>query len=264
MPRKHDHPFSFSPEPKRTPSLLRAICWSSMFLTVLLTAPVQAQNSCEAQDKVGAVCTCDVRTLRPLQGAVGLEEVTDKAAKIAKDPKKARKKLEDDPIKVVHGPGDALFITDHHHGADAWLMAKKPEALCQIVEGPPFTSEGEFWSGLMKARLVHLADADGKPITPEQLPRSLSAMGDDPYRSLAWRLRKDNGFCRATMTQKEFAEFIWADWLRRRPEVPPDQVRGSAKKFVNTAKTLARSAAAKDLPGYVGDKPAGFECPDED
>jgi hypothetical protein len=244
--------------------ILRAICWSPVFLTGLLAMSVQAQNTCDAQSKVDAVCTCDVRTLRPLQGALGLEEVEDKAAKIEKNPKKAREILQDDPIKVLQGPGGALFITDHHHGADAWLIAKKPEALCQIVNGPRFTSEAEFWSGLMKAQLVHLADGDGKPIAPEQLPRTLDAMSDDPYRSLAWRLRKDDGFCRAIMTQKEFAEFIWADWLRTRPEFPVDQVRASAKNFVGAAKALARSPAAKNLPGYIGDKPVGFECTDED
>src|SRR5207253_7477065 len=67
-------------------------------------------------------------------------------------------------------------------------ISKKPEALCQIVNGPRFTSEAEFWSGLMKAQLVHLADGDGKPIAPEQLPRTLDAMSDDPYRSLAWQI----------------------------------------------------------------------------
>ena len=76
-------------------------------------------------------------------------------------------------------------------------------------------------------------------------------MSDDPYRSLAWRLRKDDGFCRAMMAQKEFAEFIWADWLRTRPEFPVDQVRASAKNFVAASKALARSPATKNLPAML-------------
>jgi hypothetical protein len=87
---------------------------------------------------------------------------------------------------------------------------------------------------------------------------------DDPYRSLAWRLRKNDGFCRSIMPQKEFAEFVWADWLRMRPELPVDAVRASAEKMLPTALALARSPAAKDVPGYVGDKPSGFKCPDDD
>jgi hypothetical protein len=109
-----------------------------------------------------------------------------------------------------------------------------------------------------------LADADGKSIGPEQLPSGLAQLPDDPYRSLAWRLRKNDGFCRSTMPQKEFAEFVWADWLRMRPELPVDAVRASAKKMLPTALALARSPAAKDVPGYVGDKPSGFKCPDDE
>ena len=32
---------------------------------------------------------------------------------------------------------------------------------------------------------------------------------------LAYLVRKNDGFCRTLMEQKEFAEFIWADWLRK-------------------------------------------------
>jgi hypothetical protein len=119
-------------------------------------------------------------------------------------------------------------------------------------------------SDLTKDHLVRLADADGKSISPEQLPSGLAQLPDDPYRSLAWRLRKNDGFCRSIMPQKEFAEFIWADWLRMRPELPVDAVRASAKEMLPTALALARSPAAKDVPGYVGDKPSGFKCPDDE
>jgi hypothetical protein len=153
-----------------------------------------------------------------------------------------------------------LFITDHHHGADAWLVAGHPDVLCQIGDRPPFVAEADFWSDLIRDHLVRLADADGKPLKPEQLPSSLKAMPDDPYRSLAWRLRKENGFCRSEM-QKEFAEFLWADWLRTRPELPPDAVRTSAKKMLPIALALARSPAAQAIPGYIGNKPRGFKCP---
>ena len=223
---------------------------------------VPAATACGAGSNTGVNCSCDVRTLRPLQGAVGMEEVRDKADKIRAKPGKECRKLASDPIKVVRGPGGALFITDHHHGADAWRLAERPFALCEIADKGPPSSEAQFWSDLTKDHLVRLADADGKPISPEQLPSDLAQLPDDPYRSLAWRLRKNGGFCRSIMPQKEFAEFVWADWLRNQPEVPVDAVRASAKKILPTALALARSPAAKDVPGYVGDKPSGFKCPD--
>ena len=91
--------------------------------------------------------------------------------------------------------------------------------------------------------------------------RRLERMPDDPYRTLAWQLRRKGGFCRSEMPQKEFAEFIWADWLRTRPELPIGVVSTSAARLLPTALALARSNAAQDVPGYVGNKPAGFECP---
>jgi hypothetical protein len=46
--------------------------------------------------------------------------------------------------------------------------------------------------------------------------------------------------------------------------LPVDAVRASAKNMLPTALALARGPAAKDVPGYVGDKPSNFECPDDD
>ncbi|WP_456777308.1 ParB/Srx family N-terminal domain-containing protein [Bradyrhizobium sp. USDA 3686] len=176
---------------------------------------VSATTACGTGSKTGVPCSCDVRTLRPLQGAVGMEEVRDKADKIKVKPGKACQRLANDPIKVVRGPGGAFFITDHHHGADAWRLAERPFALCDIADRAPLSSEAQFWSDLIADHLVRLADADGKSISPEQLPGGLAQMPDDPYRSLAWRLRKNGGFCRSIMPQKEFAEFTWADAISR-------------------------------------------------
>lgn len=233
-------------------------------LGLLLTWPVMAADvPCDATTRAEATCACDVRTLRPLQGALEMEEARDKARKITSKPNKEWQDLVDDPIKVVRGPGGALFITDHHHGADAWRLAGRPIALCQISTRPPFSTEAHFWSDLVADRLVRLADAEGEPLTPAQLPSSLERMPDDPYRTLAWHLRRSGGFCRSHMPQKEFAEFIWADWLRKRPELPKPGVSASASSLLPTAMTLARSGAAQNMPGYVGNKPTGFECPKE-
>ena len=60
---------------------------------------------------------------------------------------------------------------------------------------------------------------------------------------------------------KEFAEFVWADWLRQQPELPAAAVRASAKNMLPKALELVRGPAAKELDGYVGAKPPGFKCP---
>jgi hypothetical protein len=231
-----------------------------LFLSVQTVTAVAA-TSCDAVSGEDKICPCDVNTLRPLQGAVGMEEVKKKKDDIKAEFDEEWKDVVDDPIKVVRGPGGALFITDHHHGADAWRLADHPESVCQIVKGPTFTTEAEFWSGLRTMKLVHLEDADGKPIEPAQLPKSLAEMPDDPYRSLAWYVRKKHGFCRDP-AQKEFAEFIWADFMRKQTvKLPIADVRASPKNMREIAWELARSPDAKHLLGWVGDKPKDYKCP---
>ena len=44
-----------------------------------------------------------------------MKEVAYKEKSISEHPKRERRKLEEDSIKVVAGPGGQLFITDHHH-----------------------------------------------------------------------------------------------------------------------------------------------------
>jgi len=236
---------------------------------------ISADNSpetCTQQTTApGAKCTCDLRTLRPLQGAVGMEEVRKKANDI-KDAIKisetdTRLDLAYDPIKIVRGPNGLLYVTDHHHGARAWLEAHTM-GTCQIQSDPISTDPTQFWVDLNKLNLVRLADKDGKSITTTQLQAfTLATLPDDPYRTLAWRVRKGDGFCRALMAgNKEFAEFRWADWLRKRPEFTP--APGPNGKWTDpkrdAAIALAKSTAAADmvppLPGYRGDQPLAYIC----
>ena len=225
---------------------------------------ISAENSpetCTQQTTApGVKCTCDLRTLRPLQGAVGMEEVKKKAKDI-KNKEKTRLDLAYDPIKIVRGPNGLLYVTDHHHGARAWLEERQTMGTCQIQSDTISTDPTQFWVDLKDKKLVRLADENGNPITEAQLPTKLRDLPDDPYRTLAWRVRKSDGFCRALMTEnKEFAEFQWADWFRKRPELPYANVKDWAKnmlpKALRLAKdgTIANDPAEKKLPGYRGDK----------
>jgi hypothetical protein len=75
---------------------------------------------------------------------------------------------------------------------------------------------------------------------------------------------KKMGSAEHSWEQKEFAEFIWADWMRGIAELPAEQVTVAPDKMLEVALKLAKSPIAAGLPGYVGDKPAGFTCPDDE
>jgi hypothetical protein len=232
---------------------------------------ISADNSpetCTQQTTApGAKCNCDLRSLRPLQGAVGMEEVRKKRDDIVGGTK-TRLDLAYDPIKIARGP-NGLYVTDHHHGALAWLKAGQKMGTCQIQSDTISTDPTQFWADLNTLKLVRLADKDGKSITATQLPTTLETLPDDPYRTLAWRVRKGDGFCRALMTgNKEFAEFQWADWLRKRAEFknPPgpneDWSRRKREVAIELAKdpTKANDPFVQSLPGYRGDKPLAYRC----
>jgi hypothetical protein len=236
--------------------------WATLF-SLFATGPAAraADLVCDGQTAIGTNCRCDLRSLRPLQGGIGMAEVRDKADKIVNKPDKELKDLRADPIKVVRGPAGALFVTDHHHGARAWLLAGYSTAVCSIQSGPLPDNTAQFWEKLQASHKVQLTDANGRPVSPERLPTTLEQLPDDPYRSLAWMVRKQDGFCRALMPQKEFAEFQWADWLRQRSELSASEVAASPETQLPTALKLVKSPAAKAQPGYRGDRPDSFVCP---
>lgn len=241
-------------EPTATWSLV-ALLFAGM---VVANPAVAGEPRCNATGGQ-TVCRCDLTKLRPLQGAVGMKEVAYKQKTILRHPKREHEKLDQDPIKVVAGPGGELFITDHHHGAEAWLRAHSKwgaKAFCKVVNSQKdlpsnFETEDQFWAALKAKGLVRLKNENGVDIDVPGLPKTLKAMPDDPYRSLAWLVRQNGGFCKSS---SEFAEFVWADWFRSRSpslymrNIPSDPKHKN--ETVNKAVELAHSPEAAKLPGY--------------
>jgi hypothetical protein len=250
----------------------------------LLLSIALATNAAKADEDptcdrltVGKVCRCDLDRLKPLQGAVGKAEVLHKAHDVRdaveSSWEEAFHELRCDPVKVIVAPSGALYITDHHHTALAWWMVEddvhKPKVgLCLIgtirskVDNQPVSvgTMDEFWTALQRddVGLVHLKDEKGVKISPDKLPQSLAELKnhDDPYRSLAWKVRKKKGFCRP-QGQVEFVEFQWGDYFRKHQgKLPEEQVsrispRGSDDTdLVKTAVDIAKSSEAHELPGY--------------
>jgi len=237
-------------------------------------------DTCKSRTLSPANCVCDLRWLRPLQGAVGLGEVADKAKKI-RDPQKLAKEradLEQDPIKVVLGFGGDYYVVEHHHGARAWLEAGYTAGVCKIQDSIGATDPDSFWAQLKARKWVYLKDKDGVVITPDKLPKRLEEMPDDPYRTLAWMVRKRDGFCRSLMTgETAFAEFQWADWMRgQQDKLPLASVKAATdkslwdrskkdreaaqKRVLDDAVALAISPGAQGLPGYRANRANITNC----
>jgi hypothetical protein len=239
---------------------------------VLVASASRAAQPCTENTDPRVNCDCTLAALKPLQGAVGLGEVSKKTQDIADDEKKETQDLADDPIKVVRGPDNALFVVDHHHGARAWLNASKTTGTCVIQDVLP-TKVEDFRAELKKRNWVRLKNEEGKDITWDQLPAKLTDLPDDPYRTLAWMVRKEDGFCRALMTPPPpppFVEFIWADFFRSSTDsgltrakvaAATDPVlwdkkktkkkdREAAQKDVLDAVLAATGSSGQNLPGW--------------
>ena len=70
---------------------------------------------------------------------------------------------------------------------------------------------------------------------------------DDPYRSLAGKVRINGGFSKVSTP---FAEFKWADFFRDRIAIT--EIDGSFENAVGDGLKLAKTCDARSLPGYQG------------
>jgi hypothetical protein len=185
-------------------------------------------------------------SLCPTQLTVGFLEVDAKKKKLqALSPKDQAAFLAAHPMPVVLGPGQRMYITDHHHLARAAYDLKISQA-CFEVEGDLSTlSQDIFWIHMDKESWVHPLDQHGVRHRYESIPRTLDKLVDDVYRSVAGFVRDAGGYDK---THTAFAEFIWADFFRR--NIAVEDVLENFAGAVKQGQLLARSPIAKRIPGF--------------
>lgn len=222
----------------------RAVVFGAIAVCVSASA-AQARTSDPAK-----VVVTRFDLVRPSQGAVGMREVAAKTADVldrARKPDKFARFLIKEALPVVKGPGGGLHLIDHHHLGRALWDAKRKDVHVEIVADLSDRAQIAFWGEMDKRGWLHAYDAEGRFVGPDQLPRHLKDMGDDPYRSLAGAVRDAGGYGK---TDAPFAEFKWADFFRSR--ITRSLV---AKDFDSAARQAARLAASADaagLPGFRG------------
>ena len=105
----------------------------------------------------------------------------------------------------------------------------------------------EFWTVMDNRNWMHPFDTEGKRRHYDDIPKSVTDLVDDPFRSLAGELRRAGGFAKDTTP---FSEFLWADFLRRR--VKRKTVETDFDRALEKALDLAKSDEATHLPGWCG------------
>ncbi|MBN9232478.1 MULTISPECIES: ParB-like protein [Phyllobacteriaceae] len=189
-----------------------------------------------------------VDELRPTQMTVGLREVALKRKELRALP--ANKKddfLGAHFIPAVIGPKGRPFVVDHHHLARALHEEGMEKVLISVLADLSQLTKEEFLTFLDNRAWMHPFDASGRRRTYEDLPKSVDKLVDDPYRSLAGAVRRAGGYAKDTTP---FAEFLWADFFRRR--IDAGQLADSFDKAAKKATTLSQDKSASHLPGWSG------------
>jgi hypothetical protein len=186
--------------------------------------------------------------LRPTQMTVGYREVTEKRAHWETLSKKARAEaIASHSFPAVLGPERRYYIVDHHHLGLALLEEGVKEVKLMVLKDLSWLDYTIFWRMMEHNQWVHAFGADGSRYDYEHLPKTVTGLTDDPYRSLAGELRRVGGYAKDATP---FSEFLWADFLR--PRVPVSKITKNFAKAIEQAKAVAHTHEARYLPGWSG------------
>jgi len=191
-----------------------------------------------------------IADLRPTQITVGMREVNAKRKRWREEGKKGAEFLGKHMIPVVLGPKKRPYVIDHHHLARALHEEGVKNVLVTVVANLSKLEPEPFWVVLDNRSWMHPFDENGRRRGYGDIPKSVSALVDDPFRSLAGELRRAGGFAKDTTP---FSEFLWADFLRRR--IKRKAVENNFNRAIERALELAKSKDAGYLPGWCGPSP---------
>jgi hypothetical protein len=189
--------------------------------------------------------------LRPTQMTVGFREVAEKRREWRdRSDEKAGEYLGKHMVPAVLGPKGRHYLVDHHHLALALHEEKQTKVLVTVIADLSALPKASFWTYMDNRAWCHPYDAAGKRRDFDAIPKTVSALADDPYRSLSGELRRAGGFAKDTTP---FSEFLWADFLR--PRIRAKQINERFSVAVEKALALAKSDVAAYLPGWCGPHP---------
>lgn len=186
--------------------------------------------------------------LHPTQITVGKLEVSLKRKEWGALGKKARKAaLASHWFPAIAGPEDTYYIVDHHHFGLALLEEDVKKVSVMVLNDLSYLDPATFWSVMDHHQWVHPYDSEGVRRDFHAVPKHLTHMHNDPYRSLAGELRRAGGFSKDVTP---FSEFLWADFFRSR--IPASLIEEDFSSALMKAKKMAGTQQARYLPGWCG------------
>ena len=187
-----------------------------------------------------------IASLFPTQMTVGMREVDIKRHRWReKDGVEAANYLNTHQIPAILGPGNRHYIIDRHH----LLLALHEEGISEVPVSVVANMSGlgfdEFWTTLESCNWTHPFDEQGRRCRYDDIPSSVDGLIDDPFRSLAWAVKRAGGYVK---DKSPFSEFRWADFLRL--HIAPEQIERNFGRALALAMDLAQTTEVAALPGW--------------
>jgi hypothetical protein len=246
-------------------------------------------RACTASTVVNDTCTLHPLEVRPTQFTLGQTEVECRAAHISRlSDQQLCAYLRERPVPLVRGPQGDFFLVDRHHLACALLASPLPDAVkllqCVLVLDYSQLPAELFWPKMMADNLAFVESPSSRSLVlPAFLPHHIDELQNDPYRSLAYWVRKNGGYGKSTIP---YQDARWATFFRAR--VPLTNLQASQllagvdfnwctfspydqlclpnqlewiQQNMDLALQLSRSASAAGLPGWgAGGSAVGVSC----
>ncbi|GAX79356.1 hypothetical protein CEUSTIGMA_g6798.t1 [Chlamydomonas eustigma] len=127
----------------------------------------------------------------------------------------------------------AFYMVDHHHLGLALLNSGIEDAYVAVIEDLTSLNLHQFWERMnqtgrvwscdekvyiLRGAVMSLWSCDEKGMSltldefKDKIPRTITDLRDDPFRSLSALLRKAGGYMKSRVP---YTEFIWANYLRQ-------------------------------------------------
>jgi hypothetical protein len=188
--------------------------------------------------------------IMPTQATVGYQEVLLKRKEWASlNAKKRAELIESHWFPSVIGPANQYYIVDHHHLGLALHQEGQKTVLLTVLKDLSWLDLQTFWKVMEFSQWVHPYDENGNRVEYQALPKMVSDLKDDPYRSLAGLARNQGAYAKENTP---FAEFMWADYFRL--HIKLKTIENSMEKAIQNALDIAKKSEASYLPGWSGNK----------
>ena len=223
------------------------------FLFSSCATTVQAKR-CSDKATLGDLCYASFDEIHPTQFVLGKLSIGPKTAKVEKMGKKGKIEnyLKGKSAPAIIGPDGLYYITDRHHTSysilNSNLNRNYKKLYIKVIKNWSKLSYKEFSKKMTAHNYAWLRDENHNLRDFEDLPKHINNLGDDPYRSLAWLVRKNGGFIKVGVN---FQEFYWGIFFKLQGIKIKSSSEPDVKAVLKQALKLAHSKEASHLPGFI-------------